>query len=165
MVHPAGCLQKQTRQPNSAGHKNFRHATVGFIIHPALCLNGSTCMAAWMIESCSESVWTSRHERHYQCSSCRSWHSRGVQSVEEPGTSGSTESLIFLNKSWKNRCSLLADRREVKGVNLLFQGNTPSLISQTRPTRLQKCYETELLKGLRGSCWGFLLANRSNLGS
>lgn len=74
-------------------------------------LRGSTCMTAWMIKFCSESVRTGRHERHYQCSSCQTWRNQSEQSVTKPGTSGFTESLILLNEKsdLRNKCSLLQD--------------------------------------------------------
>lgn len=91
-----------------------------FYSPPCPGLKGSTCMTAWMMKRCSESVRTRRDERHYQCSSCQTWPQRDVQSLTKPGTSSFTEGLILLNEEsdLTNRGSLLQGRREVMGANL-----------------------------------------------
>lgn len=122
-----------------------------FYSPPCPSLKGNTCMTAWMIKSCSEWVRTGGDERHYQCSSSQTWHSRGVQSFTKPGTTGFAESLILLNEesALNNRCSLLQGRREVKGGNLLFQGVwQPHILTPNLNHRHNPHEPTEMLQDL-----------------
>ena len=139
-------LQKQTSRWSFVKHRNFRHATVGFIppcpAQPSL--KGSTCTTARMIQSCSESVEMSV--------TANALHDRlgtngGVQSFRGIGTCDFTESRMLHNEesSLKNRSPLLRGRRagihRVQGF-LTINRVSPTLLSRTQLVHLKSNCDT-----------------------
>lgn len=113
-------LQKQTRQSSFVRHKNFRHATVGFILLPA------RLERQHMHDSLDDTIlfWVGLNGAR--------WASLSIRLMSDLALAGRTvirrawhfwfyrESLILLNEesALKNRCSVVRRRREVTGVNL-----------------------------------------------